>query len=247
MKHQKPILKFINGGAIYIGKDVSTQMHHHHAIQLTISFNQTFEIVSPNQSCENCRFVIIPENVSHQFNCASEEYQVFIYFDPFNRLSQLLKNKFALKSNIIIANNLLKEIPSLDKWLGLKRDDLQELTIRFIERITDCTITPFDKDIRIIKSIEYLADNLDKAIKISDAAKFVCLSESRYAHLFKQQVGIPFRRYILWLRIQKTLLSILTGNSFTIACYDGGFTDLPHFNRTFKEMFGNSPSAILKS
>ena len=97
MKHQKPILKFINGGAIYIGKDVSTQMHHHHAIQLTISFNQTFEIVSPNQSCENCRFVIIPENVSHQFNCASEEYQVFIYFDPFNRLSQLLKNKFALK------------------------------------------------------------------------------------------------------------------------------------------------------
>lgn len=247
MKQQKPILRFINEGAVYIGKDVSTKIHRHHAIQLTIYFKQTFDIITPYKTFKNCRFVIIPENVPHQFICSSEDYQVFIYLDPLSKLSQLLKNKFALKSNVFIADDLLHKVPPLMKWLSLESVEMEALITKFIELITDCAINDSNNDIRITKSIEYLTNNLDKAIKLSEVADFVCLSESRFAHLFKLQVGIPFRRYILWLRIQKTLLSFLTGNSFTEACYDGGFSDLPHFNRTFKEMFGNTPSAILKS
>jgi len=247
MKRQKPILKFINGGAVYIGKGVSTKIHNHHAIQLTISFKQTFEIITPNRIVKNCRFVIIPENVPHQFNCSLEDYQVFIYLDPFNKLSQLLKNKFSLKTDIIIANHILNEIPPLKKWLIMESSEIQLLTTKFIELITRSSITNSSKDIRITKSIEYLQNNLDKTIKLSEVANFVFLSESRFAHLFKLQVGIPFRRYILWLRIQKTLLSFLNNNSFTEASYDGGFSDLSHFYRTFKEMFGNTPAAILKN
>lgn len=246
MKQQQPILRFISGGAVYIGKDVTTKIHRHHAIQLTISFKQTFDITTPRKTFKKCKFVMIPENVSHQFSCSSNEYQIFIYLDPFNKLSQLLKNKFGLKSNVVIANNLLDKVPPLRKWLALEGDEIQVLVTKFIELITNCAITIATKDTRIVKSIEYLTNNLDKAIKISEVADFVCLSESRFAHLFTLQVGIPFRRYILWLRIQKTLVSFLTGNSFTVACHNGGFTDQPHFNRTFKEMFGNTPSAILK-
>jgi AraC-like DNA-binding protein len=246
MNQQKPILKFINGGAVYIGKDISTNIHHHHAIQLTISFKQTFGITTPYKAYKNCRFVIIPENIPHQFSSSSEDYQVFIYLDPFNKLSQLLKNKFTLKSNIIIADHLLYKVPPLIKWLKMEKNEMQALITKFIGLITGSAVAASSEDTRITKSMEYLTNNLDKTIKISEVASLVCLSESRFAHLFKLQVGIPFRRYILWLRIQKTLASFLMGNSFTIACYDGGFTDLPHFNRTFKEMFGNTPSAILK-
>ena len=135
MEQQKSILKFINGGAIYIGKDVSTKIHHHHAIQLTISFKQTFEIVTHNKTYKNCRFVIIPENNPHQFNSFSEDYLVFIYLDPFNRLSQLLKNKFELQSTIVIANNLLHKVPPLQDWLSMESDEIQALISKFIELI----------------------------------------------------------------------------------------------------------------
>lgn len=246
MKQQKPILKFICGGAIYIGKDVSTKIHCHYAIQLTISFKQTFDIKTPYKTFKNCKFVIIPENVPHQFICFSDDYQVFIYLDPFNKLSQVLKNKFALKSNVVIADNLLHKAPSLMEWLAMEGDGIQVLITKFITLLTDCSSTDLNKDTRIAKSIEYLTNNIEKTVKISEVANFVCLSESRYAHLFKLQTGISFRRYILWLRIQKTLLSFLTGKSFTEASYNGGFSDLSHFNRTFKEMFGNSPLAIFK-
>jgi AraC-like DNA-binding protein len=158
-----------------------------------------------------------------------------------------LKNIFSLNDNVILADNYLSHIPLLKEWLEKDNNEIQEITKNIIEKITNNLGVDTIKDNRILKSIEYLTYNINKSIKISEVADFVCLSESRFAHLFKLQVGIPFRRYILWLRIQKTLLSFLDGNSFTSASYDGGFTDISHFNRTFKEMFGNTPSAILKS
>lgn len=240
-------LNFINGGAVYIGKDVSTNLHQHHAIQIVISFKQTFEIITPNQIYKDCKFVIIPENIQHQFVGPLDEYQVFIYLDPFHRLSKLLKNKFSLNANVILADNYLSHIPLLKEWLEKDNNEIQEITKNIIEKITNNVIVDTITDNRITRSIEYLTNNINKSIRISEIADFVCLSESRFAHLFKLQVGIPFRRYILWLRIQKTLLSFSDGNSFTSASYDGGFTDISHFNRTFKEMFGNTPSAILKS
>ncbi len=240
-------LNFINGGAVYIGKDVSTNLHQHNAIQIVISFNQTFKIITPHQIFEDCKFVIITENIQHQFVGPLDEYQVFIYLDPLHRLSKLLKNIFSLNDNVILADNYLSHIPLLKEWLEKDNNEIQEITKNIIEKITNNLGVDTIKDNRILKSIEYLTYNINKSIKISEVADFVCLSESRFAHLFKLQVGIPFRRYILWLRIQKTLLSFLDGNSFTSASYDGGFTDISHFNRTFKEMFGNTPSAILKS
>lgn len=221
-------------------------MHQHHAIQLTISFNEPFEIISPIQGSKNSRFAIVPESIPHKLNSKSDEYIVCIYIDPFNKLAHLLKNKFGLNTQIIFDDNLLEQIPPVEKFFGAKNNDLNQLIVSLIECITDCTLTLNKNDIRIKKSIDYLTTNLDNTLKLSDAASFSCLSESRYAHLFKIQTGISFRRYVLWLRIQKTLLSILNGNSFTNACYIGGFTDLLHFNRTCQEMFGNSPSAIFK-
>ena len=83
-------------------------------------------------------------------------------------------------------------------------------------------------------------------IRIKDIASKAHLSESRYAHLFKEQVGIPFRRFVLWTRLQTTVKSVIEGNSLTSACYDGGFSDLPHFSKTFFDMFGVPPSSVLK-
>ena len=67
----------------------------------------------------------------------------------------------------------------------MESSEIQLLTTKFIELITGSSITNSSKDIRITKSIEYLQNNLDKTIKLSEVANFVFLSESRFAHLFK--------------------------------------------------------------
>lgn len=64
-------------------------------------------------------------------------------------------------------------------------------------------------------------------------------------HLFKEQVGIPIRRYILWTRLQVSVQHVLQGETLTQAAHSAGFADSAHFSRTFSDMFGIRPSDVL--
>jgi AraC family transcriptional regulator len=45
-------------------------------------------------------------------------------------------------------------------------------------------------------------------MSIEDAAALVFLLPSRFAHLFAQQVGLPFGRYMLWRKLARAVLGI---------------------------------------
>ncbi len=76
-------------------------------------------------------------------------------------------------------------------------------------------------------------------------ARRVCLSGSRLRHLFVEDTGTTLSRYRLWCRIRRAVTSALAGQSLTSAAVEAGFFDSAHFSRSFREMFGVSPSAIL--
>lgn len=71
------------------------------------------------------------------------------------------------------------------------------------------------------------------------------LSSSRARHLFVEQTGLPFRSYLLWLRITKAVRIMSAGSSLTEAAHEAGFADSAHFSRTFRRMFG-IPAASLQ-
>jgi AraC-like DNA-binding protein len=75
----------------------------------------------------------------------------------------------------------------------------------------------------------------------------VFISPNRLIHLFTDQVGIPIRKYILWRKLLIALQEIITTKNITKAALEGGLSDVPHFNRTFKRMFGLNPSTLLKN
>jgi methylphosphotriester-DNA--protein-cysteine methyltransferase len=59
---------------------------------------------------------------------------------------------------------------------------------------------------------------------------------------FRQQVGVPMRRYLLWHRVL-TAMSVLTeGGSVTAAAHAAGFADAAHLTRTTNRMNGVTPS-----
>ncbi|MCF6441884.1 AraC family transcriptional regulator [Pseudoalteromonas luteoviolacea] len=64
------------------------------------------------------------------------------------------------------------------------------------------------------------------------------LSESRFLHLFSEQVGIAWRPYLLWRRMLCALLTMQKGASATEAAFSAGFSDSAHLSRTFKNTFG---------
>jgi len=245
LKHK---LKFSDGIALYIGKGIVTNPHRHFALEIALSFDKPFEIRTTEKIYSDCKFAIIQKDIEHQFISSQDDYQVFIYIDPFHQLSDLIEKTF-LSSDFVITNFPKLEsfeFPTLQEWIELETDKLAKTIFHILEQIIDIELVANKTDLRIVKSIQHINNNIHKSMSISTIAKSAFLSESRYAHLFKLEVGIPFRRYILWQRMRKTIQSILEGSSITSACYDGGFSDISHFNKAFQQMFGITPSAVLK-
>jgi AraC-like DNA-binding protein len=67
------------------------------------------------------------------------------------------------------------------------------------------------------------------------------LSPSRLMHVFTESVGIPLRRYLLWLRVQRAAGAIVAGRSATDAAQIAGFADASHLTRTFRRTLGMTP------
>lgn len=72
------------------------------------------------------------------------------------------------------------------------------------------------------------------------------LSESRFLHLFSEHAGLPWRRYLLWRRLQACMRAAFAGSSLTRAAHAGGFSDSAHLSRTFRAMFGLTPAEIVR-
>lgn len=72
------------------------------------------------------------------------------------------------------------------------------------------------------------------------------LSESRFLHVFRESTGTPLRRYLMWLRLQRAAPLIMSRATLTEAAFAAGFSDAAHMTRTFKRLFGVTPSVLVQ-
>jgi len=101
-------------------------------------------------------------------------------------------------------------------------------------------------DPRIARVCASLKQTFAAAPPVAQLAAEVGLSEGRLTHLFTQQIGVPLRRYVSWLRLRRVVYVYMLTNSLTQAAYDAGFADSAHLSRTFRSEFGLRPSALLR-
>ena len=101
-------------------------------------------------------------------------------------------------------------------------------------------------DERVTKVLTAIRESDDLRMSVEDAAAMAFLSPSRFAHLFKQQVGLPFRRYMLWRKLTRAMLAIAREPTIAAAAHASDFSDAAHLTRTFYQMFGIPPSVMMR-
>ena len=101
-------------------------------------------------------------------------------------------------------------------------------------------------DARIRTAFELIRASLDQSIRLSALAQALYVSESWLVHRFREQVGVPLRRYVLWQRLWRAVESALKGLTLTEAAHVAGFSDSAHLSRTFRETFGVAPSFLFE-
>lgn len=85
---------------------------------------------------------------------------------------------------------------------------------------------------------------VDDESSLDALATEVGLSPGRLMHVFTESLGIPLRPYLAWLKLQRAAHAITTGRPLADAAYAAGFADAAHMTRTFRKMFGVTPSSL---
>lgn len=95
---------------------------------------------------------------------------------------------------------------------------------------------------RVQKMINYMHDNYQKDIHLSDVAAYVNMSEVSFSRFMKKRTGKNYVEYLNDLRLGIASRYLVDTNK-TIAeiCYDCGFNNLSNFNRIFKKRKGLTP------
>lgn len=98
------------------------------------------------------------------------------------------------------------------------------------------------KSRRINKVIDYMNENYENKIMLSEVAELVNMSETAFSHFFKKRTQRSFTDYLTGLRIGVAAkLLATTKHNISEICYKSGFNNIANFNRTFKRLKGYTP------
>lgn len=234
--------------ALYIGPSIDYEMHEHHAVQLCASLKGVFRIHSEQwEHPREVRAALIASDTPHRIETLGHTC-VFAYLDP--EATALARQGVSPEAcarvqtwDIFECGAILQALASSPLSVNTAKCVMEGL-------LQGMGLTPTPNallDERIQKILRFLHNHTEENSTSEELQQIAHLSASRLQHLFKQQVGLPLRRYRLWLRIRRVIEQALTYHNLTEAAVSAGFTDSAHFSRIFKEMLGVPPSAILAS
>ncbi len=246
---KKSVLYFWNGLALLLKESTDTVEHQHYALQIAIGLKKPFQLnYSGNQ--ESYRVVIVASNQPHQLTGPGDR-QAVLLIDPETDIARQLKEKYlqGKKINSIDYAQLSGFTSCLETSVlnGQPCSKIKSMLDGIMATLLDLPVMPGETDTRIQKVVDYLDQLPLKMASLKALSNYIGLSEGRLIHLFKEQMGVPIRRYLLWLRLIESIKFVLGGASLTTAAHETGFADLAHLSRTFKKMFGMTPKEILKN
>ncbi|TGL80729.1 AraC family transcriptional regulator [Leptospira yasudae] len=233
----------MNGRVFFATNAMQTDFHSHYAATLAVSLTETISIET-ERGKEEYRVALVGPNTHHRTVSPGIE-MVALLIDPetyeYGSISEFVQTGEVKRLEV---NAFLPLIERLwDLYYGRLNDvEVWDLHIDLLR-----TVYPFRKlekaiDERIQKIAQRIRAEMPDSIRMNEIGKDFSVSEDRLIRLFKENLGIPLRRYLLWVRILEAAKLLKDGKSITEAAHAAGFSDSAHFTRTFKENFGFVPS-----
>ena len=99
-------------------------------------------------------------------------------------------------------------------------------------------------DARIQQVVDGIKRDPSAPMSAQDCARSVHLSFSRFLHLFKQEVGAPFRSFRSWKRARSLLHHVNRDANLAHVALDTGYPDSTHFSHSIRQVYGLKPSDI---
>ena len=95
----------------------------------------------------------------------------------------------------------------------------------------------------VTRARQFIAQNKQRSLSLADVAQAAGASIFHFCKVFRQSTGLKFTDYVARVRLEDAKTGLLNPNRrISEVAYDVGFQSLTQFNRTFRRIFGQSPT-----
>jgi AraC family transcriptional regulator len=235
-----------SGRGLWLGRALRTGLHAHHALQVCVALEAPLRLRERvGVRWRQTQAAIVFSDRPHQAD-AGGRLVAFLYLDPEDAVTRRLGGartgiQHIDPARLTLPRRRLRALCESDARPGEVAAACDAL-VAALARETKPRSVPLDP--RIGRAWAHIRGAPDHRVRLAEAAATVGLSPGRFAHLFREQTGLPLRRYQLWLRLQDVLAEMARGASLTAGAHAAGFADAAHMSRTFRRMFGIAPSDL---
>jgi len=213
--------------------EVETDWHTHPAMEIVLAPRGDLQLEVDHQLHTSVFFAIINANVRHKLSCPAPVRLVMIEGSSSTLEACWQENHISLSQGIFVEQRPYNRV----KWISQLINRHEELLPNSImdHRIQNCLDYFSKQDIQYPEMMQSLQARTH-------------LSESRLSHLFKKEMGISLKKYLVWSRLRETIQYVIADQlSLYEAGLRSGFYDQAHLSKAFKQMLGLSPSKVYNS
>ncbi|MDP1616573.1 helix-turn-helix domain-containing protein [Phenylobacterium sp.] len=211
-----------DGWAIWRGTVGDNALHRHIAAQAVLSADRV-RVYAEDGAARSGRTILLDPLVPHRLDGACEAEILFV--EP----------AYAAKLPAEVRRRLTERLGEA-VWLEAAAATRRFWRRLLVEGAPGVASRPSEA---LARSLAVVESSLGGGpVPLGRAAASAGLSAERYRHLFVETVGLPFRRYVLWRRLQRAFRTLEAGGDVTSAAHDAGFADSAHFARTLRAMLG---------
>ena len=230
--------------ALGFSRGHNSNMHAHLALQLTLGLEHEFAVRYPGSTeapTQTVRFACFaPEAIHHIPTTDAELAYLYLECSPLSFENWQKSGGAVVEPDLALREALLafRRSRSNDRQRAL------DLARQWRAQSLPGLVRVAPAHARLAEVVAFLDSAPLQEHNHVTLAQRASLSPSRFAHLFREQVGLPVRNYLLWRRLVYALSRLQQGQSITTAAYESGFSDGAHLCRSFRNVFGAMPTDL---
>ncbi len=233
------------GTATFVVEGIDVNMTPNSAIIIKPGKSHKFIVRS-----DSCELIVLYFTLNSPKDAASHaSLHDFVEYIEDESVGSYIHLKLSKKNDIIhVMNRILRERMKLQVW----GDFLSCLLIMELFVLLSRTLkqeweqSNKNRNLKLHELLniakEYIDNNFEKDLTLSQVAKYIYLSDSYFAHSFKDKFGISPKSYILKIRIEEAM-ELLENTDMKIAdvARSVGFSSQQRFNDIFKKYTDMTP------
>jgi AraC-like DNA-binding protein len=202
-------------------------------------------IAAADAPWQQAQLAVVPPWVPHRVAC-DERLICSITIEPETVDEAALPAWLRLHAGAVPASHpdvlpMLQRLRVAHAWLRTPGQLVQWQTACFDQALFGQPLAARQIDPRIAQVLQRMRDDPAQLTTAQDCATSVGLSFSRFLHLFKAEVGTPFRSLRTWKRARSLLHHVTRDTNLVHVALDTGYPDSTHFSHSIRQVYGLKP------